>query len=189
MRNTATGAVRADRSECSEPFGTPYSAISASSPTTASRPIVLKNSANRFSSATFRLGQAAAHTNGSRDRALVNHCCLGSGPARPHLTFSTQYAHLRSDEVGQLFGKLLQEPRVLRPLNLDRQSDVVLGDARLGRAARQPIQKMTCRRMPRLYATFNLHSGELVEVQRIDVGKPAPGKIIATVSIWVRPKN
>lgn len=55
-------------------------------------------------------------------------------------------------------------------------------------ATGQPIQKMTFGRMPRLYATFNLHSGELVEVQRIEVGKPAPGKIVAPVSIWVGPR-
>ena len=52
----------------------------------------------------------------------------------------------------------------------------------------QPIQTMTFGRMPRPYATFNLHSGELVEIQRIEVGKPKPGKMVAPVSIWVRPK-
>jgi hypothetical protein len=55
-------------------------------------------------------------------------------------------------------------------------------------ATGQPLQKMTFGRMPRPYASFNLESGELVQVQRIEVGKPAPGKVIAPVSIWVEPK-
>jgi hypothetical protein len=49
--------------------------------------------------------------------------------------------------------------------------------------------KMTFGRMPRPFSTFNLASGELVTAERIDVGKPAPGKFIAPVNIWVRPKN
>ena len=53
----------------------------------------------------------------------------------------------------------------------------------------QPIQKMTFGRMPRPFATFTLESGEMVTAERIDIGKPAPGKFIAPVSIWVRPKN
>jgi hypothetical protein len=53
----------------------------------------------------------------------------------------------------------------------------------------QPIQKMTFGRMPRPFSTFNLASGELVTAERIDVGKPAPGKFIAPVNIWVRPKT
>jgi hypothetical protein len=53
----------------------------------------------------------------------------------------------------------------------------------------QPIQKMTFGRMPRPFSTFNLASGELVTAERIDVCKPAPGKFIAPVNIWVRPKN
>jgi hypothetical protein len=55
-------------------------------------------------------------------------------------------------------------------------------------ATGQPLQKMTFGRMPRPYASFNLESGELVQVQRIEVGKPAAGKVIAPVSIWVEPK-
>jgi hypothetical protein len=43
--------------------------------------------------------------------------------------------------------------------------------------------------MPRPFATFNLESGELVTAERIDVAKPSPGKFIAPVSVWVRPKN
>lgn len=56
-------------------------------------------------------------------------------------------------------------------------------------ATGQPVQKMTFGRMPRLYTTFNLKSGELVQVRRIEVGKPAPGKVIAPVTIWVEPKT
>lgn len=53
----------------------------------------------------------------------------------------------------------------------------------------QSIQKMTFGRMPRPFATFTLESGEMVTAERIDIGKPAPGKFIAPVSIWVRPKS
>jgi hypothetical protein len=51
-----------------------------------------------------------------------------------------------------------------------------------------PIQKMTFGRMPKPWISFNLESGELVTAQRIDVGKPAPGKFVAPVDIWVTPK-
>jgi len=51
----------------------------------------------------------------------------------------------------------------------------------------QSIQKMTFERMPKPYATFNLATGELVTAERIDVGKPAPGKFVAPISIWVTP--
>ena len=53
----------------------------------------------------------------------------------------------------------------------------------------QSIQKMTFERMPKPYATFNLATGELVTAERIDVGKPAPGKFVAPVSVWVTPKK
>lgn len=55
-------------------------------------------------------------------------------------------------------------------------------------ATGEPVQKMTFGRLPRLYATFNLESGELVQVMRIDVGKPAPGKFAAPVTIWIESK-
>lgn len=53
----------------------------------------------------------------------------------------------------------------------------------------QPIQKMTFGRMPKPWASFNLETGELVTADRVDVGKPAPGKVIVPVSVWVTPKK
>jgi hypothetical protein len=52
-----------------------------------------------------------------------------------------------------------------------------------------PIQKMTFGRMPRPGAGFVLTSGERVTAQRVDVGKPAPGKFIAPIDVWVTPKD
>jgi len=52
-------------------------------------------------------------------------------------------------------------------------------------ATGEPIQKMSFGRMPRPYSSFTLKSGELVTAERIDVGKPAPGKFAAPVDIWV----
>lgn len=51
----------------------------------------------------------------------------------------------------------------------------------------QPIQKMTFGRMPKPWASFNLGTGELVTAERIDVRKPAPGKFLSAVAIWVSP--
>lgn len=56
-------------------------------------------------------------------------------------------------------------------------------------ATGRPIQTMTFGRMPKPWASFNLASGELVTAERIDVGKPAPGKFVAPVDIWVTPKK
>lgn len=56
-------------------------------------------------------------------------------------------------------------------------------------ATGQPIQKMTFGRMPRPYASFTLETGEKVTAERIEVGKPAPGKFVAPVDIWVTPKK
>lgn len=56
-------------------------------------------------------------------------------------------------------------------------------------ATGQPIQKMTFGRMPKPWISFTLESGELVTADRVDVGKPAPGKVIAPISIWVTPKR
>ena len=56
-------------------------------------------------------------------------------------------------------------------------------------ATGQPIQKMTFGRMPKPWASFNLESGELVTADRVHVGKPAPGKFVAPVEVWVTPKN
>ncbi len=53
----------------------------------------------------------------------------------------------------------------------------------------QPIQKFTFGRMPKPWASFTLASGELVKADRVDVGKPAPGKVIVPVSVWVTPKQ
>lgn len=49
----------------------------------------------------------------------------------------------------------------------------------------RPIQKMTFGRMPKPWASFNLATGELVTAERVDVGKPAPGKFVAPVDVWV----
>ncbi|EJL35331.1 hypothetical protein PMI02_00163 [Novosphingobium sp. AP12] len=55
-------------------------------------------------------------------------------------------------------------------------------------ATGQPIQKMTFGRMPKPWASFNLATGELVTADRVNVGKPAPGKFVAPVEVWVTPK-
>ena len=51
-----------------------------------------------------------------------------------------------------------------------------------------PLQKMTFERMPKPWSSFNLSTGELVTAERIDIGKPAPGKFAAPVEIWVSAK-
>jgi hypothetical protein len=48
-----------------------------------------------------------------------------------------------------------------------------------------PIQKMTFGRMPKPWASFTLETGERVTASRVDVGKPAPGKFLAPVEVWV----
>ncbi len=53
----------------------------------------------------------------------------------------------------------------------------------------KPIQKMTFGRMPKPWTNFNLTTGELVTAERIDVGKPAPGKFITPVDVWVTLKT
>lgn len=55
-------------------------------------------------------------------------------------------------------------------------------------ATGRPLQKMTFGRMPKPWASFTLETGELVTAERIDVGKPAPGKFAAPVEVWVTPK-
>ncbi|AJP71776.1 hypothetical protein [Sphingomonas hengshuiensis] len=52
----------------------------------------------------------------------------------------------------------------------------------------QPIQKMQFGRMPKPWASFTLETGELVKADRVEVGKPAPGKFVVPVSVWVTPK-
>jgi len=54
-------------------------------------------------------------------------------------------------------------------------------------ATGEPIQKMIFGRMPRHGAAFVLASGERVTAQRVDVGKPAPGKFVSPVDVWVIP--
>jgi hypothetical protein len=56
-------------------------------------------------------------------------------------------------------------------------------------ATGRPIQKMSFGRMPKPWASFNLTTGELVTAERIDVGKPAPGKFAAPVDVWVTLKS
>lgn len=52
-------------------------------------------------------------------------------------------------------------------------------------ATGRPIQQMSFGRMPKPWASFNLASGELVTAERIEIGKPAPGKFAAPVEVWV----
>ncbi len=49
-----------------------------------------------------------------------------------------------------------------------------------------PIQRMTFERMPKPWSSFNLSTGELVTAERIDIGRPLPGKFAAPVDIWVK---
>ena len=56
-------------------------------------------------------------------------------------------------------------------------------------ATGQPIQKMKFERMPKPWVSLNLESGELVTADRVVVGKPAPGKFITPVEVWVTPKT
>ena len=53
----------------------------------------------------------------------------------------------------------------------------------------QPIQKMRFERMPKPCSNFNLETGELVTAERINVGKPAPGKFVAPIDVWVTVKG
>lgn len=55
-------------------------------------------------------------------------------------------------------------------------------------ATGQPIQKFTFGRMPKPWVSFNLESGERVSADRVEVGKPAPGRFVVPVSVWVTPK-
>lgn len=52
-----------------------------------------------------------------------------------------------------------------------------------------PIQKMTFERMPKPWVTFHLATGEQVTADRVHVGKPAPGKFLTPVEVWVTPKG
>ena len=48
-----------------------------------------------------------------------------------------------------------------------------------------PIQKMKFERMPKPWASFTLTNGKLVNAERIDVRKPAPGKFASSVEVRV----
>ena len=52
-------------------------------------------------------------------------------------------------------------------------------------ATGRPIQKVQFRRMPKPRCSFNLANSELVTAERIDVGRPAPGKFVAPVDVSV----
>ena len=56
-------------------------------------------------------------------------------------------------------------------------------------ATGQPIQKMTFERMPKPWVSLHLANGEKVTADRVAVGKPAPGKFVSPVEIWVTPKS
>jgi hypothetical protein len=53
----------------------------------------------------------------------------------------------------------------------------------------QPIQRFTFGRMPKPWVSFTLETGELVTADRVDIGKPAPGKVVVPISVWVTPKK
>jgi hypothetical protein len=53
----------------------------------------------------------------------------------------------------------------------------------------QPIQKMSFGRMPKPWASFTLETGQLATADRVEVGKPAPGKFAVPVSVWVTVKK
>jgi hypothetical protein len=55
-------------------------------------------------------------------------------------------------------------------------------------ATGHPLQLMVFGRMPKPWSSFNLATGELVTAERIDVGKPAPGKMAAAIDVWVTVK-
>lgn len=52
-------------------------------------------------------------------------------------------------------------------------------------ATARPLQTMTFERMPKPWSSFTLSTGERVTAERIEVGKPAPGRFAAPVDIWV----
>lgn len=56
-------------------------------------------------------------------------------------------------------------------------------------ASGEQIQKHMFGRMPYAGTAFHLQNGERVTVQRVEVGKPAPGKFVTPVHVWVTPKT
>jgi hypothetical protein len=53
-------------------------------------------------------------------------------------------------------------------------------------ATGEPIQTFLFGRRPFVGTEFILASGERVTAQRVDIGKPAPGKFITPVDVWVK---
>ena len=51
------------------------------------------------------------------------------------------------------------------------------------------IQTHLFGRMPFVGTPLHLQNGERVTVQRVEVGKPEPGKFATPVSVWVTPKS
>jgi hypothetical protein len=56
-------------------------------------------------------------------------------------------------------------------------------------ATGETLQRHAFGRMPFVGTAFHLASGERVTAQRVDVGKPEPGKFITPVHVWVTPKS
>jgi hypothetical protein len=56
-------------------------------------------------------------------------------------------------------------------------------------ATGESIQTFLFGRQPYVGTGFTLETGERVTVQRVDIGKPAPGKFITPVDVWVTPKD
>ncbi|MDB5719064.1 MAG: hypothetical protein JWM38_2491 [Sphingomonas bacterium] len=52
-------------------------------------------------------------------------------------------------------------------------------------ATGEPVLKMMFGRLPRPGSAFVLASGAQVTAQRVELGKPAPGKFVTPVSVWV----
>ena len=47
------------------------------------------------------------------------------------------------------------------------------------------VQKMKFGRMPHPGSAFVLETGRQVVAQRVEVGKPAPGKFVSPVTVWI----
>jgi len=56
-------------------------------------------------------------------------------------------------------------------------------------ATGEPIQTFLFGRRPSVGTEFIMASGERVTAQRVDIGKPAPGKFITPVDVWVTLKG
>lgn len=56
-------------------------------------------------------------------------------------------------------------------------------------ATGKPIQTFLFGRRPFAGTEFTLETGERVTAMRVDIGKPAPGKFITPVDVWVTPKG